>query len=150
MNIRLESAIDAVVNSLLPAAGTWDGGPARAVAVRVRLSWDTDKLDDAEDPIQDTRCVILLFVRPTSYVSVYALNLLRVGPRDPRKLCGAFRFLGSHDSGWREMPTSTWNDLPPAAHASIEAVDVFRATIDRETRKIAILTPVDPFGPSCA
>lgn len=149
MNVRLESAISAVVHSLLPMSSVWDGVSSRAVAVRVRLSWDTDQLDAAEDPIQDTRCVLLLFVRPMNYVSVYALTVLRGGSRDPQKLCGSFRFLGSHDSGWREMPASTWNDLPASAHASIETVEVFRATVDRETRQVTSLTPVNPFEPAC-
>jgi len=145
MRLPLESTISNIVQALLPAGPLTSGTQHRAVLVQVRLTWDTDEVDDAEDPIRGERILLFLFVRPANYVSVYVAETrsLWPSPKALANMASQFKFILSHDSGWRDALSSSWRDLPLKVDASITNVGLYR--VATQERAVLDLTPVDPF-----
>jgi hypothetical protein len=144
MRLPLEATISNIVQSLLPAG---DGADLhRAVLVQVRLAWDTDEVDDVEDPIRAERHLLFLYVRPANYMSVYVAEARSswCGPKEVADMASRFKFLLSHDSCWREAPNSSWRDLPVKVDASILNVGLYR--VATQERKVLSLTALDPFA----
>jgi hypothetical protein len=129
MNLRAEISLAAIVQSMLDQIGPNPnpGGAETAVLVHVEFR-DNDFFS------QSFR---YLFVRPRSYVSVFAS---RASPwEDPAE---SYQHIITHDSCWRSDGISPlWRDLPPGCTGVIEDVQIVKARLD-PTRKIVLeITP---------